>query len=225
MSAAQPVFELHHLSKSYELENRSITPLQNVTISVTSGTFIAITGPSGTGKSTLLRLLTRLEEPDAGRIVYRGRPLADWEPTELRRRMHYVFQNSILFPGTVADNLSYPLRLAGQSLNNASIHCLLERVALPVSYANRSVDGLSGGEKQRVNLARSLSLSPDVLLLDEPTSALDEASTVHIEAEICKYCREGHTIIWITHSPEQAKRLADRVWHIQDGQLIEEGIR
>ncbi|BAU27339.1 phosphate ABC transporter ATP-binding protein (PhoT family) [Aneurinibacillus soli] len=225
MSVIEPVLELHNLSKSYELDNRSITPLYNVTASIPGGAFIAITGPSGTGKSTLLRLLTRLEDPDSGHVVYRGRPLTEWEPTELRRRLHYVFQNPVLFPGTVADNITYPARLTDQTLADDTIHDLLTRVALPPSYANRTVEDLSGGEKQRVNLARSLSLCPNVLLLDEPTSALDEESTAHIEAEVTAYCQQGNTIIWITHSTEQAKRIADRIWQIENGQLTEVVLR
>ncbi|WCN38850.1 ABC transporter ATP-binding protein [Aneurinibacillus uraniidurans] len=225
MSVIEPVLELHNLSKSYELDNHSITPLYHVTASIPEGAFITIIGPSGTGKSTLLRLLTRLEDPDSGHVIYRGRPLTEWEPTELRRRLHYVFQSPVLFPGTVADNITYPSRLTGQMLTDDTIHDLLTRVALSPSYANRAVEDLSGGEKQRVNLARSLSLCPDVLMLDEPTSALDEKSTAHIEAEITAYCQKGNTIIWITHSAEQAKRIAGRIWQIENGQLTEVVLR
>lgn len=216
---SEPVLELHHVFKSYHTPHYRSTPLKDVSVIITKGAFITITGPSGTGKSTLFRLLTRLEEPDAGRIVYLGKPLLEWDPPRLRRKVHYVFQSPVLFPGTVADNLSYPARLAGDSITEEYMSSLLRRVALSEKYLSRGIGDLSGGEKQRVNIARSLSLEPDILLLDEPTSALDEKSTKHIEQEIRAYHEAGHTVLWITHSPEQAKRLGNVTWHLEDGCL------
>ncbi|MBN6186085.1 ATP-binding cassette domain-containing protein [Aneurinibacillus sp. BA2021] len=219
------VLQLSHVSKTYRNGSERMTPLHNVTAAVKEGAFITITGPSGTGKSTLFRLFTRLEEPDSGEIFYRGRPLAEHDAPALRRRVHYVFQSPVLFPGTVADNLSYPARLAGEMLLEGEMKELLTRVALPASYLTRSVTELSGGEKQRVHIARSLSLAADILLLDEPTSALDHQSTECIEREIVDYHRLGHTVLWITHSSEQAKRLGNLMWHLENGQLEERSIR
>jgi putative ABC transport system ATP-binding protein len=219
------VLEFYNLSKSYHTPGHHSTPLQDVTASVKNGSFITITGPSGTGKSTLLRLLTCLEEPDHGHITYLGQPLSEWEPPKLRRRLHYIFQSPVLFSGTVADNLSYPARLTGGKLTTEEMENLLFRIGLPKEYLSRSVTELSGGEKQRVNIARSLSLNPDVLLLDEPTSSLDEKSTERVEQEILTYHRAGHTILWITHSPEQAKRLGSINWHLENGRLEERVIR
>ncbi|MFT9849338.1 ABC transporter ATP-binding protein [Aneurinibacillus sp. REN35] len=221
MSATDSVLQLLHVSKAYQNGSERMTPLNNVTVAVKEGAFITITGPSGTGKSTLFRLLTRLEEPDSGQIFYRNRPLTEQDPPILRRRVHYVFQSPVLFPGTVADNLSYPVQLAGETLPRSEMEALLTRVSLPASYLSRSIKELSGGEKQRVNIARSLSLSPDVLLLDEPTSALDHQSAAYIEHEILSYHKEGHTVLWITHSPEQAKRLGSSTWHLENGRVEE----
>ncbi|MCI1693752.1 ABC transporter ATP-binding protein [Aneurinibacillus aneurinilyticus] len=213
------ILELQCISKSYRTPHHRSTPLKNVTANVANGDFIIITGPSGTGKSTLFRLLTRLEEPDEGQILYLGKPLFEWHPPELRQKLHYVFQAPVLFPGTVADNLSYSARLKGNTLQTEEMEDLLRRVALPQNYISRRIEELSGGEKQRVNIARSLSLAPDVLLLDEPTSALDEKSAKHIESEIKAYHEAGHTVLWITHSPEQAKRLGSILWRLKDGLL------
>lgn len=219
------IIELSDVSKSYATSGHIAMPLCGITASVPQGAFITITGPSGTGKSTLFRLLARLEEPDKGRIVYQGKPLSDWNPPELRRNLHYVFQVPILFPGTVADNLDYPAKIRGGKLEKQEMQKLLDRVSLPRDYLSRNVGELSGGEKQRVNIARSLSLAPDVLLLDEPTSALDKKTTEHIEQEIRNYHAKGHTILWITHSPEQATRLGNIQWHLEDGRLKERTIK
>ncbi|GED13416.1 ATP-binding cassette domain-containing protein [Aneurinibacillus migulanus] len=216
---SESMLALQCISKSYRTPHHRSTPLKDVTANVENGAFITITGPSGTGKSTLFRLLTRLEEPDEGQIFYLGRPLSEWHPPELRQKLHYVFQAPVLFPGTVADNLSYPAKLKGDTLLAEEMEDLLLRVSLPQDYVSRRIEELSGGEKQRVNIARSLSLTPDVLLLDEPTSALDEKSAKHIENEIKAYHEAGHTVLWITHSPEQAKRLGSILWRLKDGCL------
>lgn len=102
---------------------------------------------------------------------------------------------------------------------------LLERVGLSKSYLTRSIEKLSGGEKQRVHLARSLSLNPHVLLLDEPTASLDPESTERIEQEMRCYREKGHTVLWITHQPEQARRIADQVWHLESGHLRQEEMK
>jgi len=219
MMEEAPLIQLHDVVKIYRTTEGEWRPLDGVTASIDAGRMIAVMGPSGTGKSTLFRLLNRLEEPDRGSITYRGKPLTEWHPVRLRREVHYVFQTPVLFPGTVEDNLSYPCKLAGERVNRKELVRLLERVGLPASYLSRRVEQMSGGEKQRVNLARSLALDSPVLLMDEPTSALDPKGATVVEQEICRLHKEGKTIVWITHDPQQAERIAEEIWVLENGQL------
>ena len=158
----------------------------------------AMVGPSGAGKTTLLRLLNRLEDPDEGAVLFDGADVRTYDVLELRRRVQYVGQVPVTFPGTVADNL-------------AGDRALLERVGLSAGLAPREADRLSVGEAQRLSLARALAMSPDVLALDEPTSALDQASKAGIEALVRSLADEGLTVVMVTHEPRQASELADHV--------------
>lgn len=222
MQDVNPLIELIHITRTFQADGVQTCPLQDVSACIGAGEFLVIVGPSGTGKSTLFRLLCRLEDPDSGKILFENRPLTEWNPILLRRKIHYVYQMPVLFLDTVSQNLSYPLKLQGKNLPENEMESLLTKVGLPVSLLHRPIDQLSGGEKQRVSLARSLSLQPDVLLLDEPTSSLDPATASLVEETIVQYHQEGHTVLWITHQPEQGKRLANRIWHLQDGKIQEE---
>lgn len=158
----------------------------------------AIVGPSGAGKTTLLRLLNRLDDPDGGAVFFEGRDVRDYHVLELRRRVQSVGQVPVTFPGTVTDNIG------------ADTPELLQRVGLDPALAAREADRLSVGEAQRMALARSLALHPDVLALDEPTSALDTASKGGIERLIRQLADSGLTVVMVTHDPRQAE-LADQV--------------
>ena len=163
----------------------------------------AMVGPSGAGKTTLLRLLNRLDDPDGGEVLYCGREVRSYDVLDLRRRVQYVGQVPVTFPGTVADNV-------GERTDE-----LLGRVGLEPRLAGREADRLSVGEAQRMCLARSLALSPECLLLDEPTSALDSAAKAGIEALVRSLADEGLTVVMVTHERRQAEELADRtieVW-------------
>jgi len=165
----------------------------------------AMVGPSGAGKTTLLRLLNRLDDPDAGLVAFEGRDVRDYDVLELRRRVQYVGQVPVTFPGTVADNLR--LARPGEPLDD-----LMERVGLSPGLLARQADVLSVGEAQRLSLARALACRPDCLLLDEPTSALDTASKGGIERLVRSLAdADGLTVVLVTHDPSQADELADRV--------------
>jgi len=169
----------------------------------------AIVGPSGVGKSTLLRLLNRLADPDRGEIFYRGRPLAEYEPLALRREVSLVPQLPALLEGTVESNLRYAAELAGEELD---VEETLARAGLDPSFAGRDVAKLSVGEQQRAMLARALAQRPAVLLLDEPTSALDHVARDAVEATLARLRRESDlSLVLVSHDPEQARRLGDRV--------------
>lgn len=169
----------------------------------------AIVGPSGIGKSTLLRLLNRLADPDRGEIAYRGQPLNEHEPLALRREVALVPQLPALLDGTVESNLRYAADLAGEPLEVAET---LRRAGLDPSFAGRDVAKLSVGEQQRAMLARALAQRPAVLLLDEPTSALDHAARDAVEATLARLRAESNlSLVLVSHDPEQARRLGDEV--------------
>jgi putative ABC transport system ATP-binding protein len=164
----------------------------------------AMVGPSGAGKTTLLRLLNRLDDPDGGQVLVDGKDVCDYDVLDLRRRMQYVGQVPVTFPGSVAENLA----LAAPSADAVP---LLRRVGLPEALIERRADALSVGEAQRLSLARALACNPEALLLDEPTSALDTASKGGIEQLIRSLTDGGLTVVLVTHDPRQAAELADAV--------------
>jgi putative ABC transport system ATP-binding protein len=190
--------------------------LDSVSAEIHSGA-TAIVGPSGSGKSTLLRLLNRLADPDAGSISYRGRPLAEYDPLELRREVSLVPQLPSLLEGSVESNLAYAANLAGKELD--APRCL-GLAGLEGDFAARDVSRLSVGEQQRAMLARALAQGPRVLLLDEPTSALDHDARDAIEATLTGLRRELEiSLVVVSHDPEQARRLAGRALRLERGRV------
>jgi putative ABC transport system ATP-binding protein len=189
--------------------------LDAVTALVPADGITVVSGPSGAGKTTLLRLCNRLEVPDEGRVCYRGQPLDELDPLVLRRRVGMVFQRPVPFPGTVADNLAvaHP-DAAARELGSA-----LKRVALDPGLLDQDARTLSGGELQRMCLARTLVTRPETLLLDEPTSALDAQPKRVFESTARDLAAQGITIIWVTHDDAQARRVADRICQLRDGHL------
>jgi len=184
------------------------------------GSIYNIVGPSGAGKSSLLRLLNRLDNPAGGEVLFLCKPLPLYQPTDLRRKVSMLFQTPYLFPGTVKSNLEYCL----SQNRSIDINFQLSRVGLKSEFAGKDADNLSVGEKQRVAIARSLILEPDVLLLDEPTSALDPTTSKKIEELILSLSAELNlTIIIVTHRPAQALRLGGRTLLMVAGKLIETG--
>ena len=193
------------------------------TFEVRKGETLAIVGPSGSGKSSLLRLLNRLDEPTTGTVFVDGTDYRQIPPQALRRRVGMVLQRPFLFPGKVADNLQFGPRQRGQSLSAAEIEELLAGVGL-AGFESRDVSNLSGGEAQRVSFARALANSPEALLLDEPTSALDEAAKHDVEILIRRIGKEqGIPCVLVTHDVAQAARLAERVLVLEGGQIVRSG--
>ncbi|MDH3605509.1 MAG: phosphate ABC transporter ATP-binding protein [Acidimicrobiia bacterium] len=179
--------------------------LENVTLAIPDSGITVLAGPSGSGKSTLLRLCNRLEAPTRGSILYRGRDLAFEDPLELRRQVGMVFQKPVLFAGTVRDNL------AEADGDGTGFEEALDRTALDASFLDRPAADLSGGEAQRVCLARALLARPDVLLMDEATSSLDGAAVGRLEGLATALAQDGMPIVWVTHDLDQLRRLADQV--------------
>jgi putative ABC transport system ATP-binding protein len=194
--------------------------VNEITVQVHQGEVLAVVGPSGAGKSSFLRLLNRLDEPTGGTVLVNGRDYHQIAARELRRRVGMVMQMAYLFPGTVAANIAFGPLQHQEILSEEQIAALLERVGLS-DYQNRDVSSLSGGEAQRVSLARALANAPEALLLDEPTSALDEVSARAIEELVLGIIRERQmTCVIITHNMLQAARIADRAMVLEAGNLV-----
>jgi putative ABC transport system ATP-binding protein len=174
--------------------------VNDISIQAATGEVLAVVGPSGAGKSSFLRLLNRLDESTAGAVLLDSQDYKSIPLRELRRRVGIVMQTAYLFPGTVAGNIAFGPRQRGETLTAEQIAALLKRVSLP-GYEDRDVSNLSGGEAQRISVARTLANAPDALLLDEPTSALDEVSARGIEDLVLSIVRERHmACLIVTHS-------------------------
>ncbi len=177
-----------------------------------------VVGASGVGKSSLLRLLNRLADPDAGVVRYRGRDVRELDVLALRREVALVPQLPALLDGSVEENVRYGARLAGRRVDVAEA---LRLAGLDAVFARRQASRLSVGEQQRVMLARALALEPRVLLLDEPTASLDEQTTRAVEATLLElHHRLGLSLVFVTHDVLQPRRLADRVLRLHDGSLV-----
>ena len=197
--------------------------VNDITLDVRRCELLGVVGASGSGKSSFLRLLNRLDEPTAGTVYLDDEDYRQIPPPTLRQRVGMVTQRPFLFPGDVASNLRFGPAQRGETLPESEIASLLERVGLP-AFAGRNVANLSGGEQQRVSLARSLANRPEILLLDEPTSALDDRATEGIEELIRKLVNENClTFVLVTHDREQARRLCHRVAFIEAGKLLRVG--
>jgi len=212
------VNEIEFKEVSYSSFGKEI--LKNISVKFEGGAIHTIVGPSGAGKSTLIKLINRLIEPTHGSILIDDVDIKTIDVIDLRRRIGMVFQQPHLFEGTVKENIEYGPMLKGEK--NINVEYYLSIAGLNSEYATRDVKSLSGGEQQRVSIARTLANNPETLLLDEPTSALDPTSTEIVE-KLIFYLKEkmNLTIIWITHNMEQAKRIGDYTALLNKGQLIE----
>ncbi|MCG9477599.1 MAG: phosphate ABC transporter ATP-binding protein [Actinomycetia bacterium] len=187
--------------------------LHEVSLSVAPAAVTVLAGPSGAGKSTLLRLGNRLDIPSAGSVRFRGQDSAAIDPRELRRRVGMVFQKPVPFAGSVRMNLKVGAPLAGDE----ELARTLERVGLEASVLDRVADDLSGGEAQRMCIARTLLTQPEVILMDEPTSALDHENRLGIEHLAKELAQEGIGILWVSHDLSQVRRIADHAVVLIDG--------
>ncbi len=194
--------------------------LHHVNITVYPAEIVCLVGPSGGGKSSLLRCLNRLTEPPPNTVFIDGQEIAAMNVINLRQQVGMVFQSPALFPGSVADNVGYGAKLRKRPLSPAAITDLLTMADLPADYAHRPITELSGGEAQRVALARALANKPQTLLLDEPTSALDPDSRHHIRQTIASLRQDlGLTILWVTHHIDEMRKMVDRVYTLRNGEV------
>lgn len=209
---------------SYSSDNKMI--LSDISVSVEKGDYISIVGPSGSGKSTFLKLCSFLISPTSGNILYNNKNINEYDPVEYRKKVSYCFQTPYLFGNTVYDNILFPYTIRNKHVDMENVKKLLSTFKLDESCLNEKVINLSGGEKQRIALIRSLLFKPDILLLDEVTSALDVDNTSIVENVIKLLNDEGLTILLVTHNQEQSIKHANKLLTIEDGKLkSEEALR
>lgn len=208
--------EISNLTKRFG----DITAVDDLNFNVHDGEFLSVLGSSGCGKTTLLRILVGLLEPNEGKILLDGRDITDFHPSE--RSMGIVFQNYALFQNmTVLENVEYAMKIksAYKGKSKKIAKDLIEQVGLN-DHANKRPHQLSGGQQQRVAMARTLALNPEIILLDEPMSALDVDTRLHLRHEIKDIQKEfGTTMIYITHDQEEAFSMGDRIMIMKEGAI------
>ncbi|QFG00064.1 ATP-binding cassette domain-containing protein [Psychrobacillus glaciei] len=217
------LLELKNLTKNYwDTNEKNSRPFlfAHITATIQSPERIALLGKSGQGKSTLLRVLALLESIDSGEVRLKGLSTKDIDTRAWRMNIAYVAQQSVMLPGTIMDNLTTVSNLHNRAFDESSARCLMKDVGLEhLEWGKQAID-LSGGEKQRVALVRSLLLKPSILLLDEVTASLDQQSKEYVEQLLLKlHMEEATSFIWVTHDTEQAKKISERIWYMEDGKL------
>jgi putative ABC transport system ATP-binding protein len=220
----EPHIELRDVYRSVARQPGKGSPrsgiLSGINLTVDRGELITIMGPSGVGKSSLLRLINRLSEADYGSIMVDSINIKQFDPRELRRRIGMVFQIPVVFKGTVYENIAFGKKLWD---TDADIDKLAEETGLPSILLDADAANLSVGEKQRVCIARALANKPEALLLDEPTSSLDRASAEKVEGLLLRLQAEHRlTMLWVTHDQEQSKRISRHNYVLEDGTLRED---
>ncbi|RDW16244.1 phosphate ABC transporter ATP-binding protein [Oceanobacillus chungangensis] len=202
----------------------STSILKNITGFFPKGKITTLVGPSGAGKTTLFRLCNRLISPSSGEIQIVGEKIDQYNPIELRQNVGLALQSATMIRGTVMKNLALPLTLKGSKLSEEDATELMQDVGLSEAFLTRNVKDLSGGQRQKVSIARTLVNKPKILLLDEITSSLDRVSQQDIEELIVRINEKyGTTIIWITHNLTQAVTIGEYSWVMIDGEVIESG--
>ena len=220
------MIELLNVTKRFD--HASAPALDSVTLRIRRGETLVLLGSSGSGKTTALRLINRLLEPTSGVVHIDGRPAADSDVHALRRSIGYVFQGIGLFPNlTVRQNVEVVPRLIGwdDERIDARSEALLEMVRLPAGdFAHRYPDELSGGQAQRVGVARALAADPEYLLMDEPFGALDAVTRTGLQVELLELqARLGKTVVFVTHDLFEAMKLGDRIAVLHEGRLEQVG--
>lgn len=222
--STEPIIELRHVDKHYG----DLHVLKDINLTVHKGEVLVVVGPSGSGKSTMCRTVNRLETIDSGEILIEGEPLPQEgrELTRMRAELGMVFQSFNLFAHmSILQNVTLgPIEVLGMKKDEAEARAmeLLARVGV-AEQAAKSPAQLSGGQQQRAAIARSLAMHPKAMMFDEPTSALDPEMINEVLDVMVELARGGMTMVVVTHEMNFARRVADRVVFMADGQIVEEG--
>ncbi|HIY83545.1 MAG TPA: ABC transporter ATP-binding protein [Candidatus Rubneribacter avistercoris] len=222
----EPAIVFDHMTKRFG----ETVAVDGVSLSVAEGEFVTVVGSSGCGKTTLLKSVNALVLPDEGRVLVRGRATTDTDPIALRRSIGYVIQGSVLFPHlNVEQNIAYVPRLLGRGKRGRVrapapdfADTWLDLVGLPRKIKDRYPSELSGGQAQRVGLARALAAKPGILLADEPFSAVDAITRASLQDELKRIrLRTGVTVLFVTHDVDEALDLGDRVLVMEKGRAVQ----
>ncbi len=207
--------QLVDIKKSY----RAVKTLHSVSLDLQGGKIIVLLGVNGAGKTTLMRIMAGLEDPDMGKLLYNNQPIS---PSDLRKISTLVFQKTAMFSTNVYDNLAYGLRTrhVPKEEIEKKVTDALQTVRLS-GFEKRRAKKTSGGEQQRISLARAFLLEPHIMLLDEPTANLDPNSATIIEKAIISQKSPERIIVMATHNLAQARRVADEIVHIYNGEIVE----
>ena len=214
-----PPLATEHLTRIVDGESL----VADVSIEVQAEEVFVVFGPSGSGKSSLLRLLNRLDEPTGGTVYLDGTDYRTIDPRTLRRRVGWVPQRPTLIEGTVAENVAWGPTLRDEPVDDDRLDTLLDRLGL-AGFAEREADRLSGGEAQRVAIARTLFNDPDIVLLDEPASSLDAAAADRVESLLADVMAAyALTAVLVTHDADRARRLGTRGVRLREGRVMATG--
>lgn len=211
----EPIIQVKNVS--FEVDNQTI--LKDVSFDIKKGERVTITGPSGGGKSTLLKIIASILTPTGGTVSYYNKDIQEMDPLDYRKDVSYFFQNATLFDETVEDNLTFPFDIRDEEFDKEKCLRMLERVKLDETYLKKPIKELSGGEKQRVSIVRNLLFRPQVLLLDEITSSLDAENKDIIYAILDELTNEeAITILFVTHDAREIE-MSHRVITIHKGEV------
>ncbi|APU70699.1 ABC transporter ATP-binding protein [Companilactobacillus crustorum] len=208
------IFNVQDLS--YQVGETKI--LKNINLDIEKGAYLTVVGPSGSGKSTFMRILASMISPTSGQVLFNGQPLNTFEPTEYRQKVSYAFQQPTLFGKTVRENLVFPFEVRKQELDESKMIANLEMVNLNETYLDKSVNDVSGGEKQRIALIRNLIFPPEVLITDEVTAGLDAENKNIVHRMLNEFNQRGLTILRVTHDETEIDDATDKIM-IRNGEL------
>ena len=219
------MIELRNLAKSYDGRSAAV---EEVSLTIGTGEFLALVGPSGCGKTTTLSMINRLVDPSDGAVFIDGSDTRECDPVTLRRRIGFVFQDIGLFPHmTVAENAGVVLRILGEDKEriDSRVNELLALVRLrPETYRNRFPADISGGERQRVGVARALAARPEIILMDEPFGAVDPLARDKLASDYRQIHNSlGLTTVLVTHDMTEAILISDRIALMREGRLVQVG--
>ena len=216
------IFKLENINFSVD----ELNILNNISMGINKNDFVVLLGPSGSGKSTLLRMLNCLNSPTSGTINFHDKPITDYDIAQLRQKVGMVFQSPTMINGNVTENLIMTQKWAKDNnpFKDDELTEILEKVGLSSDFLSKDARSLSGGEQQRIALARVLLNKPEVLLLDEPTANLDPQLAQKILKLVFNlYQKLGLTVILVSHHHNEIRKFAKRVVYLVDGEIIEEG--
>lgn len=209
------IFQIKHLF--YKVDETTI--LKDINLEIQRGKYITIVGPSGSGKSTLMRILASMISSTSGEVIFDGKSIETYDPILYRQKVSYAFQQPTLFGKTVRENLEFPFEVRKKEVDEAKVIDCLKMVNLDESYIDKSVNDVSGGEKQRIALLRNLLFPPEVLITDEVTAGLDAENKEIVHKMLNQFNQRGLTILRVTHDETEIDAATDKIT-IRKGELV-----